>query len=179
MKYHYKSPEEVQEELHKKTKRVHPFRNRNFLTILADTAIIAIVLAILLIFMRDLFIKSPESNLYEQDGLIYSASVSTSGSRNLPLLKYYIKIKNTTNTTVNHPPETAALRVSKDGVLLVETTLHMEERIIAPGETELYRFTPEFKQLENILNREGIGVLVFEFEITQNGKTIRLNTSKQ
>ena len=128
MKYHYKSPEEVQQAVREKhSKQSGPYRSRTFWIILIDIAIIVIVIGILY-YSGLLTPQATSSRTTERfDGFEFSVSLIELRS-DRPDVSLYLNVKNTGTEARTFPPpdgeDPAALREIKTVFFAGESFLH-------------------------------------------------------
>lgn len=156
MKYHFKSPEEIQQYIREsRTKNTGPYRNRTFWIILLDIVIIVIVIGILYYsgLLAPQAVSSPATTAFDD----YEFSVS------LPVLRadreeltVYLNVKNTAVEPRRFPPTAgeALLKEVKieflagDEIFLHSFALAGDElpppALIAPGATRIFELPVVF-----------------------------------
>lgn len=149
MKYHYKSPEEVQQYLsQERAKSTSPFRNRAFWIILLDIVIIVMVIGIL--YYSGLLSPQAVASLQTEqfDDLEFSASLPALRA-DRETVSIYLNVKNTGEQPREFPPAEGAvsLKEIKAEFFAGEAFLHSHSLAgaglpargtIAPGATRIF-----------------------------------------
>ncbi len=148
LKYYYKSPEQVREDIQARQLKFHPYRNRTFRLVFLNILLVLAVMAAIYYTVGFPGQKSSSRTVLLSSGLEVSWTVAwphDGDSRR----EFFLKIKNNTHESIEFPSREGNLKLEQCLLVVEEDSkeafiveLHPERRIIAPGEIELYSFSP-------------------------------------
>ena len=171
LKYYYKSPEEIQEKLKDHRVAVHPYRNRTFLMILADTSIFLLIFFILYYSgFLDLW-KDREKNRALYEGMEFILLPGSGSGDTVDTLSVHNREDHSRvfpekeGNFALHRFERVRQTTHAGLVSTERETIDLEKRILNPGQTDTIALPPgKLQKGESVLYR-----MTF-----QNGKVIEL-----